>query len=309
MARRHKTYFMRAHHLYNYLSISITGINQVAALIRGVISKTLLLLTLFSTSNVLLSEQLTDYYKDTKLLMKVEKKDVARFISDICLDWNGAQSSRKAESQNQVLFYDSTGQNSALFFRAIEDLNSVFGYQKLSPQITASEHPQDGSILIYYGPRSAGRKILLNFGSKRPSGNFWSSWSVWDKNNSIQKSVIAIFNEDAQGMLLAYSIRRSLLITLGYPGNSECYPEESGVNDGGIFNEKRFYKYFQIENNEDNEKKLISNYDRAVIRFADRFLSTDSRRFDMNRAIKDNWYSFVKEFSESSMNNSRDLRK
>jgi hypothetical protein len=273
--------------------------------IKVIFSKTLLLLIIvFLTSNVLLSEQLTDFYNDKSFLSKIETKDVARFISDICLSWNGVSSSRKAESQRQVLFYDSTGQNSDIFFRAIEDLNGIFGYQKLSPQLTALEHPEDGSCLIYFGPRSTGRKILLNFGSKKPSGSLWSSWSYWDNNNSIQKSIISIFNEDVQGILLAYAIRRSLLVTLGYPGNSEYYPGGLGLNDGGIFNQKRFYKYSHIESCKNNEQKLISNYDRAVIRFVDRFLSTDSRRSDMSREIKKNWPRFIKEFSESSINNS-----
>ena len=65
------------------------------------------------------SEQVSDYYDNNSILLKVEKDYVEKFISDICLDWRGETRTRKISKNVKITFLEdlSRGDNYELFIK------------------------------------------------------------------------------------------------------------------------------------------------------------------------------------------------
>lgn len=238
-----------------------------------------------------------DFFKDKKNLIQVDKNYLVYFIKDICTKtWEIRGRIYKADSQIQVIFHDKTGRNGAIFLDTINEINNVFGYDKLIPQISASKTPNNSSIIIFYGPTSEGRIKLRNFGAKTAPVNPWSYWSLWDdtENRAISKTMAAISYESISELRLSYAITRICLGALGFPGSCENYPGIPQSDGGGIFSRLRYPKNAKYK--AEDQKYLISTFDRAVIRFVDRFIKTNSTLADVNKEIDANWIEFVEGF-------------
>jgi hypothetical protein len=260
----------------------------------------LFLTLILATPQISLSE-FTDYFEDKQLLKNVEKDYVAKFIVDVCTkDWNIRGRVYKADSQTQVIFHDESGKNADTFLNAVSDLNEAFGYQKLTPQLSANVAPLTESIVIYYGSPSLGRSKLREFGASGALVRPWSYWSYWDnnQNRAISRTLGAISDKDVSGLNLSFVIKRIILGASGFPGVSERYPGLSQPKGGGIFSNLRS-PCSNSENTRENQKKLLSNFDKAVIRFVDRFLETNSSRGDIHKLINRRWTGFIDEFCEN----------
>jgi hypothetical protein len=221
----------------------------------------------------------------------LNKDQLHDYIMGITNGWKGEIYFYKSERQKQALFRDVTGTKSDVFFAAVEDINQTFGYQKLLPQLSASNQLHDQSIVIFYGPKREGRKFLRDAGAEQRSNNEWSCW-FWADEKKELKGIIAIYEEDVDARELPYYLRRSLLVALGYPGHTDVV--ESVFNDYRNRNQLKELPY------SDYESKILSPYDRALLVFCDRFLVTDSSRGDIRIELRKNWWDFITKFDSKS---------
>ena len=221
----------------------------------------------------------------------LNKDQLYDYIMGITNGWKGETYFYKSERQKQALFRDVTGTKSDVFFAAVEDINQTFGYQKLLPQLSASNQLHDQSITIFYGPKREGRKFLRDAGAEERSNSEWSCW-FWGDEKKELKGIIAIYEEDVDSRELPYYLRRSLLFALGYPGHTDVV--ESVFNDYRNRNQLKELPY------SDYESKILSPYDRALLVFCDRFLVTDSSRGDIRIELRKNWWDFITKFDSKS---------
>jgi hypothetical protein len=49
----------------------------------------------------------------------------------------------------------------------------------------------------------------------------------------------------------------------------------------------------------DDESQLITEYDKAILRFAERYIASNSSRADVRENVQKNWGNFVLDFSNS----------
>lgn len=214
----------------------------------------------------------------------LNKDQLYDYIMGITNGWKGETYFYKSERQKQALFRDVTGTKSDVFFAAVEDINQTFGYQKLLPQLSASNQVHDQSITIFYGPKIEGRKFLRDAGAEQRSNNEWSCW-FWADEKKELKGIIAIYEEDVDARELPYYLRRSLLVALGYPGHTDVVES--------VFNDYRNRQELKQVPNSDYESKILTPYDRALLAFCDRFLVTDSSRGDIRIELRKNWWDFI----------------
>lgn len=258
----------------------------------------LLIFFLFILTNVGFAE-LTDFFQNKAPLKNVKIEYVYRFLLDICTrDWSIRGRVYKADSQIQVIFHDDTGQNASTFLNSVNNLNKAFGYEKLVPQISAAENPNSETIIIYYGPLSEGRRRLRAYGARGVSLSTWRFWSFWDdsQNRAISRTFGAISCEQVSELRLSYAIQRICLGALGFPGYSDSYPGLAQPKGGGIFSASR--DPVGLENSVENQNKLLTNFDRAAIRFVDRYVKTNSSRGDIVKLVKAKWPDFIHGFCD-----------
>jgi hypothetical protein len=266
-------------------------------------SKYLVFIILIFTCSVK-SEQVSDYYDNNSILLKVEKDYVEKFISDICLDWRGETRTRKISKNVNISFLEdgSRGENYEIFLKSIKDINEALGHEKLIPVALSNPnkiYADDHEIFIYYGSYSRGNMLLRHAGSLSAMTGWWGSWNHWDDKKNIIRSTISIDKGKVDGILLAYCLRRAILIPLGYPGSSKNYPANN-LGASGLFNCSRIDAILRnTPTGADDESQLITEYDKAILRFAERYIASNSSRADVRENVQKNWGNFVLDFSNS----------
>ena len=266
-------------------------------------SKYLVFIILIFTCSVK-SEQVSDYYDNNSILLKVEKDYVEKFISDICLDWRGETRTRKISKNVNISFLEdgSRGENYEIFLKSIKDINEALGHEKLIPVALSNPnkiYADDHEIFIYYGSYSRGNMLLRHAGSLSAMTGWWRSWNHWDDKKNIIRSTISIDKGKVDGILLAYCLRRAILIPLGYPGSSKNYPANN-LGASGLFNCSRIDAILRnTPTGADDESQLITEYDKAILRFAERYIASNSSRADVRENVQKNWGNFVLDFSNS----------
>jgi hypothetical protein len=220
---------------------------------------------------------------------------VYNYISAISLGWRSESKTKKSESQKQVLFRDTTGRYADAFLEAVEDLNHTFGYQKLLPQLSTKDQTKDQAVVLLVGPKSEGRRFLRESGARAATtSGAWDGWFWWDASKEMSKSAIAIYLENATEHSLKYYFRRSLLTALGYPGSIQRM--------GSIFDvyESRFPNPKDIAVHDPKITPFVSDWDVAILRFCDRFLSTDASRTSIRKIIAREWPGFAAQLDKAA---------
>lgn len=220
---------------------------------------------------------------------------IFKYISAISLGWRSESKTRKSESQKQVLFRDSTGRCTDSFLQAVEDLNKAFGYQKLMPQITTKDQTKDQAVVLLLGTKSDGRRFLREAGARAGTPNgAWNGWFWWDASNEMSKAAIAIYLEEVTEHSLKFYFRRSLLTALGYPGYTERY--------NSIFDtyESRYPNPKEVAALDPKATSFLSEWDVAILRFCDRFLSTDANRSNIRKVIAREWPGFAVQLDKAA---------
>ena len=265
--------------------------------------KCVVFIILFFTCSVK-SEQVPDYYDNNSILLKVEKDYVETFISDICLDWRGETRTRKISKNVKITFLEdvSRGDNHEIFINAIKDINEALGHEKLNsvaPSNPNKIYADDHEIFIYYGSYTRGNMLLRHAGSLSAMSGWWGSWNHWDDNKNIIRSTISIDKSKVDGILLAYCLRRAILIPLGYPGYSKNYPANN-LGASGLFNNSRIQEILKDSPmGAEGDSQLITEYDKAILRFAERYVFSNSSRADVREIVQKNWSNFITDFSNN----------
>jgi hypothetical protein len=203
-------------------------------------------------------------------------------------------------NQIKVIFFeDGTLDNVEIFLAAVRDINEALGYAKLIATIKSDSdkfYSSDGEIFVYYGTYSKGNSLLRNAGSLSAMSGWWGSWSHWDDQKNITKSTIAIDKKKVGGILLAYCLRRSILIPLGYPGGSSNYPANN-LGAYGIFSSSNINQILKNPTTQlKDQSEIITEYDKATIRFSERYVNINSSRSDIEKALSKNWDNFILDF-------------
>lgn len=222
---------------------------------------------------------------------------VYNYISAISLGWRSESKTKKPESQKQVLFRDTTGRYADIFLGAVEDLNKAFGYQKLIPQLSTTDQTQDQAVVIFLGTKTEGRRFLREAGERSDSTKgAWSGWFWWDASNEMSKAALAIYLEDVTEHSLKFYLRRSLLTALGYPGYTQRQNSIFAVYEGRFPNPK------EIATHDAKTAPFMSEGDVAILRFCDRFLSTDASRSNIRNVIAREWPGFAVQLDKAYEN-------
>ena len=92
---------------------------------------------------------------------------------------------------------------------------------------------------------------------------------------------------------LPYYFRRSLLTALGFPGYTR--------NSGSIFDgySKPDPRAANTPEGGVAATEFISEFDRAILKFCDRFLATDASRSDMRKIVSKEWPQFAAELEKA----------
>jgi hypothetical protein len=141
--------------------------------------------------------------------------------------------------------------------------------------------------------------LLRHAGSLSAMSGRWGSWNHWDDNKNIIRSTISIDKSKVDGILLAYCLRRAILIPLGYPGYSKDYPANN-LGASGLFNNSRIQAILRDSPiGAEGESQLITEYDKAILRFAERYIFSNSSRADVREVVQKNWNNFIIDFSNN----------
>ena len=246
-----------------------------------------------------------DYYSENKeRLLKIEKEYVQNFICDITLNWRGETRTRKIRNQVRVVFFEdgAVDNNIESFLSAVREINEALGYEKLIPTVCNASnrfYANDGEIFIYYGDYSKENSLLRSAGSLSAMSGWWGSWNHWDDQKNITRSTIAIDKKKVNGILLAYCLRRSILIPLGFPGDSKNYPANN-LGASGLFDCSRIHRILKNSTPElNNAGHLVTEYDKAIIGFSERFIQINSSRSEIKKNVLQNWDNYILDFYNS----------
>ena len=218
---------------------------------------------------------------------------ISECLTEITLGSRGHHT-RKSESQKQVLFQDVTGKYADTFLKAVQELNSAFGYEKLTPQFTTRDETKDQAFTLLVGPRTEARKFLREATSQSvsPDGK-WQAYYWWDSAREMSKAAIAICTEEITPHSAKHYIRSTLLHALGYPGKTRRFQ--------GIFQSyrSRFPDAKAIATHDSEGAAFLSDWDVALLRFSDRFLESDASRTNIRKIVAQHWPQFAAELDKT----------
>jgi hypothetical protein len=215
--------------------------------------------------------------------------DVVQFILEITSGWSHTASTEKSESAKEVFLCDPSGANSEAFFRAIKDLNEVFGYEKLKGSLSGSMAVQEGQIGVYVVPYLQARHLMISHYCPQPTFNGPVDVRIWDNSaHQISRAIVLLASDRLKPGEFDFRLRRMLLSALGYGGYSTRVMDSI------------FYAGAPCASTMPATAGCMAEMDRAVLQFCDRYIPADSSRADRVTALKQAWQTFLSNRSKTA---------
>lgn len=182
-----------------------------------------------------------------------------------------------------------------LFFSCVAEINAALEQSKYIPRVAeANERFDRKAICIYLGKdwqierffKTTASSINYQFTSKQT----WHVYWFWSNDRTIYSALIGINSDQIYNLKCGkYFMTRSLLHTIGFPGNYRNKNKKMSVSS--IFN---------AENNVSCSKSKclhtvdhITKWDKCIILFCEKYLYNIFDEKNIIRIIEENWPLFA----------------
>lgn len=249
------------------------------------------------------SENLSDLIKSSNY-----SKIPLDFVKDFIVQIKKYERVPTSDSLEKIIFYsyDKKSPYSEILIKSVESINSALGDNRYSAKIANHNDFFDAqAICLYLGK---GWQIERFFRSadpyiNHPKTNYkrpWTTYSFWGYNKIITSALVGVNIDQVKGdKCVEYFMLRSLLQILGYSGDFDDAVKKVKINNTIYVMD--IQSIFNISNDFTCAKQLscshhvtqLTDWDKCVLLFCDKYLSTVKTPNDIKKIIDENWGLFA----------------